>query len=148
MSHVTHSQLFNKAHSHMCNMTHSHMCGISHSHMCDITHSYLGDTNCCSHLVYVHQKQPIIWEYTATLCSTLQHPATPCNTLQHPATPCNTPVDSERRTDFWRCDLKSCSCALFHFVDCSSYERVSVLLYVAVCCSVMQCVAACCNVLQ
>ena len=95
--------------------------------------------------------------HTATHCNTLQHTVPPCQTLQHTANHCNTlwikltPLssDSESAAVY----VAVCCSVLQCVVVCCSVlhcvaECCSVLQCVAVCCSVLQCVAVCCNMLQ
>ena len=82
-------------------------------------------------------------QYTATHCNTLQHTATHCNTLQHTATHCNSHLNvrvfgSAINGNDEQLRSVGCPPRVDHFI----------VLFVAVCCSVLQRVAACCSALQ
>jgi len=102
-------------------------------------------------------------QHTATHCNTLQHTATHCHTLhitlQHTATTCNTTktrrgINDETKKNGWFMCYSVLQCvamllyrsllqAVLMYIWCMRWK-----LYVAVCCSVLQCVAVCCSVLQ
>jgi len=81
-------------------------------------------------------------QHTATHCSTLQHTAAH-NTLQHTAATCG---QFSSKLWLWR------MCARWRILvtDLAPWKIKfrPFRLYVAVCCSVLQCVAVCCSVLQ
>jgi len=97
--------------------------------------------------LYVQYSQYIAcWGKGWTAFSTMTIIATHCNTLQHTATHCNILQHTETHT---LTALKT----LFvnHTVDKEarySYVPPGILMYVAVCCSMLQCNAACWSVLK
>jgi len=80
-------------------------------------------------------------QHAATHCNTLQHTATSYNTLQHTATYCNT---LQHTATHDTCALYMTLCVLPCTLH-SAVPRASLLLAMC-CCSVLLCVAVCCSV--
>jgi len=96
---------------------------------------------CCSKLQYVcrlvwclhcRDIRVIMQRFKGCHCNTLQHTETHCNTLQQQGYKGN---NADLRDMTWATN----TCIVGWYVS---------LLYVAVCCNVLQCVAVCCSVLQ